>query len=138
MTGKLTISEAATRHLDLWADQLQRGDLQIWQLPLAVQQFISIGWADAHLMAVEQARNYEHQLDRMAIALLNPKDRAALLQRRLDQHFADQCDRFFAEPAIEGPAPEPVKESVCHHPVMSSGTLAPSFNPSDSKHARAA
>ena len=93
MTGKLTISEVAERHLDLWADQLQRGELKIWQLPLAVQQFISIGWADAHLQAVEQARNYEHQLDRMAIALLNPKDRAAELQRRLDQHFADQCDR---------------------------------------------
>lgn len=138
MTGKLIISEAATRHLDLWADQLQRGEIAIWQLPLALQQFISIGWADAHLMAVAEARDYEHQLDRMAVALLNPKDRAALLQRRLDQHFAAEADRFFAEPVIEGPAPEPVKESVCHHPVMSSGTHAPIFNPSGSKHARAA
>lgn len=138
MTGKLTISDAATRHLDLWAEQLQRGELAIWQLPLAVQQFISIGWADAHLMAVEQARVYEHQLDRMALALLNPKDRAAVLQRRLDQHFAEQADRFFAEPVIEGPAPTPVKESVCHHPVMNSGTLDPRLNQSDSKHARAA
>lgn len=105
MTGKLTISEAATRHLDLWADQLQRGELHIGQLPLALQQFISIGWADSHRRALEQARDYEHQLDRMALALLNPKDRAALLQRRLDQHFAEQCEQFFAEPVIEGPAP---------------------------------
>lgn len=104
MTGKLTISEAATRHLDMWADQLQRGELSIWQLPLALQQFVSIGWAEAHKAAVEQAREYEHQLDRMAVALLNPKDRVAELQRRLDQHFADEAERFFAEPYIEGPA----------------------------------
>lgn len=102
---RLAISEIAERHLDQWADALQRGELQVWQLPLAVQQFISIGWADAHLQAVEQARDYEHQLDRMALALLNPKDRAAVLQRRLDQHFAAEADRFFAEPVIEGPAP---------------------------------
>lgn len=104
MTGKLTISEVAERHLDLWADQLQRGELQIWQLPLAVQQFVSIGWAERHQQALSEARDYDYQLDRMYLAVMNPKDRAAELQRRLDQHFADQCDRFFAEPQIEGPA----------------------------------
>lgn len=93
---KLTISEIATRHLDLWADQLQRGEIAIWQLPHALQQFISIGWAEAHLAAVQQAADYEHQLDRMALALLNPKDRAAEYQRRLDQHFRLEEQRFFA------------------------------------------
>lgn len=138
MTGKLTISEAATRHLDLWADRLQRGELAIWQLPLALQQYVSIGLAEGMAYAKQQATEYEHKLDRMYLAVMNPKDRAAVLQRRLDEHFASECDRFFAEPQIEGPAPEPVKESVCHHPVMSSGTLAPLSKQSVSKHARAA
>lgn len=104
MTGKLTISDVAARHLDLWADQVQRGELSIWQLPLAVQQYVSIGWADAHLQAVEQARDYEHQLDVAYLQAYSPKERQGILLQRLEQHFVEQAERFFTEPLFEGPA----------------------------------
>ena len=101
---RLTISEVAERHLDQWADAVQRGELQIWQLPLAVQQFISIGWADGIAHARQQATEYEHQLDLMALQLLNPKDRANEYQARLQAHFEAEAHRFFFGPYIEGPA----------------------------------
>lgn len=106
MTGKLIISDAATRHLDLWADQLQRGELAIWQLPPALQQFISIGWADAMAVADQQASEYEHRLGLAYLALVHPKDRARQLQERLQAHFEAEAERFFTEPYIEGPALE--------------------------------
>lgn len=115
MTGKLIISEAATRHLDLWADLLQRGELAIQQLPPALQQYVSIGWAEAHLMAVAQARDYEHQLDRMALALLNPKDRAAEYQRRLDQHFRLEEQRFFAAEEESNNDSNNTRTAYAHH-----------------------
>ena len=104
MTGKLTISEVAERHLDLWADQLQRGELQIWQLPLAVQQFISIGWAEAQAISDRQASEYEHRLDLAYLALVHPKDRARELEERLQSHFEAEAEQFFAEPEIPAPA----------------------------------
>lgn len=110
----LAISTAAERHLDRWADAVQRGELSIWQLPLAVQQFVSIGWADGIAYAQRQAREYEHQLDRMALAILNPRERTAELQQRLDQHFAQLDAEFFAEPTIVGPATRPIHESQFH------------------------
>lgn len=101
MTGKLIISEAATRHLDLWADQLQRGELAIWQLPLALQQFVSIGWADGMAHADRQARDYEHKLDLAYLQAYSPKDRAAEYQRRLDHHFQLEAAAFFAAADVE-------------------------------------
>lgn len=98
MTGKLTVSDAATRHLDLWADQLQRGEIAIWQLPLAVQQFISIGWADAQHQLEQQARDYEHKLDLAYLQAYSPKDRATQLQARLQAHFVAEDQRFFTIP----------------------------------------
>lgn len=101
---KLTISEIATRHLDLWADQLQRGEIAIWQLPLALQQYVSLGWADGMAHARAQAAKYEHQLDVAYLQLVSPKDRAQLLQDRLSRHFEAEAERFFTGPYIEGPA----------------------------------
>lgn len=100
----LTISEVAERHLDLWADQLQRGELSIWQLPLAVQQYISIGYVDGIAHAKQQAHEYEHRLDLAYLELVHPKDRANQLQERLRAHFAAEADRFFAGPEIPAPA----------------------------------
>lgn len=82
-----------------------RGELRLGQLPLAVEQFISIGWADGMAHARQQAAEYEHRLDIAYLQAYSPKDRAAVLQRRLDQHFAAEAERFFAEPYIEGPVP---------------------------------
>lgn len=102
---RLAVSEVAERHLDKWADAVQRGELSIWQLPLAVQQFVSIGWADGIAYARQQAAEYEYQLDRLYLAAFSPKERREALQQRLDQHFEAECERFFAEPYIEVPAP---------------------------------
>jgi hypothetical protein len=96
MTGKLTISEVAERHLDLWADQLQRGELQIWQLPLALQQYVSLGWAEGMAHAYRQARDYEHQLDIAYMQTVTPKDRQQEYRRRLDEHFQLEEAAFFA------------------------------------------
>lgn len=101
---RLAISDVAERHLDQWADAVLRGELSIWQLPIAVQQFISIGYADGIAYARQQAAEYEHHLDIAYLALANPKDRAAEYQARLQLHFEAKAERFFAEPYIEGPA----------------------------------
>ncbi|GAB2562841.1 hypothetical protein [Leucobacter ruminantium] len=95
--SKLTISEVAERHLDQWADAVQRGELSIWQLPLAVQQFISIGWAEGMAYAAEQAREYERQLDRAYLAAYSPKDRREEYQRRLDEYFQTEDEQFFSD-----------------------------------------
>ena len=46
------------------------------------------GWAAAATYAKQQAREYEHNLDLAHLQAYTPKDRAELLQHRLDQHFA--------------------------------------------------
>jgi hypothetical protein len=93
---RLTISEVAGRHLDQWADAVVRGELQIWQLPLAVQQFISIGYADGIAYARQQAAEYEHQLDIAYLQAYSPKGRAVEYQRRLTEHFRLEEAAFFA------------------------------------------
>lgn len=95
-TGRITITESATRHLDAWADKVQRGELHISQLPPAVQQFIYIGlaWADEHLRALTD--EYEHKLDLAYIQAHHPKERAEIYQQRLDNHFRLEEQRFFA------------------------------------------
>lgn len=103
--ARLTISDTAARHLDRWLDGLMRGDLHLGDLPLPVEAFYNAGWAAAVTYAQEQAREYEHRLDLAHLAASSPKDRAELLQRRLDRHFAQQDALFFAGPEIQGPAP---------------------------------
>ena len=65
----------------------------------ALTSALSIADEDARGQAVE----YEHQLDRLYLALMNPKDRVAELQHRLDVHFAAEAERFFTAPVIPGP-----------------------------------
>lgn len=98
------ISDTAAHHLDKWLDGLMRGDLHLGDLPLPVEAFYNAGWAAAISYAREQAREYEHRLDLAHLQAYAPKDRAELLQRRLDNHFARQDALFFAEPQIQGPA----------------------------------
>lgn len=93
---RLTISQIAERYLDDWADKVQRGELAIWQLPLAVQQFISIGIASAEGQLRAQERGYEHRLDLAYLQAYHPKERAEIYQRRLDKHFRLEEQRFFA------------------------------------------
>lgn len=104
LTMRLTVSDVAGRHLDQWADALMRGELQIWQLPPQVQQFVSIGWADGNARARQQAREYEHLLDRAYIWAFTDKDRREEYLRRLDEHFRAEAEQFFAEPEVHGPA----------------------------------
>ena len=101
---RLTISEIAARHLDQWRDQTERGELQLWELPPAIQAWYFAGWAEAMQQAREQARIYEHRLNLLYMQAFSPNDRRAEYQRRLDHHFAEQAERFFTEPLIEGPA----------------------------------
>lgn len=99
------ISDVAAHHLDRWLDGLMRGDLHLGDLPLSVEAFYHAGWAAAITYARQQAREYEQRLDLAHLQAYSPKDRAELLQRRLDNHFAQQDALFFAEPQLEGPAP---------------------------------
>lgn len=103
-TQRLTISEVAERHLERWLNQTMRGELPLDRLPAPVAAFYFAGWVERDRAAQAEAREAEHQLDLMALALLNPKDRAAEYQARLQRHFEAEADRFFAEPYIEGPA----------------------------------
>lgn len=100
-----SISEIADRHLEAWLDRLMRGELLLGELPLSVEAFYHAGWAAAASVAQQQAREYERRLDLARLQAYSPKDRAEILQRRLDNHFAQQDAQFFAEPLIEGPAP---------------------------------
>lgn len=99
------LKEITERRLDALFLGLETGELRLGQLPLAVEQFYSLGWAAATTYARQQAREYEQRLDLAHLQAYAPKDRAELLQRRLDNHFARQEALFFAEPQIEGPAP---------------------------------
>lgn len=88
--GMLTISEVAGRHLDQWADAVLRGELQVWQLPLAVQQFVSIGWNEAHALSraevarLERDLNYWHH-----IATTTEQQRNQTILDRLNQGLAE-------------------------------------------------
>lgn len=100
-----SVSDVAALYLEQWLDQTMRGELPLHRLPAPVAAFYHAGWAAATAQAQQQAREYEQRLDLAHLQAYAPKDRAELLQRRLDQHFAQQDALFFAEPQIEGPAP---------------------------------
>lgn len=91
------ISDTAARHLEKWLDQLVRGDLRLGDLPLPVEAFFHAGWAEGMAHAAEQARQYEHKLDRAYLWAFTDKDKRAEYQRRLDHHFRLEDVRFFAE-----------------------------------------
>lgn len=94
--SQLVISEVAERHLDQWANALQRGELQVWQLPGSVQQFVSIGWVDGMTQARQQTAEYEHRLDIAYLQAYSPKERREEYQRRLDTHFQLEEAAFYA------------------------------------------
>ena len=94
--SRLTISDTAERYIETWADQYERGELSITDLPRSLQRLVFIGLGDGLAIANEQAREYERQLDRLWLAAFSPKDRREELQRRLDEHFRLEEQRFFA------------------------------------------
>lgn len=93
---RLTLLRPTAQGLDQLFHRIEAGELSIGQLPLEVEQFISLGWAEGKLLADQQVRDYEHRLDLAHLAAYSPKDRAAEYQRRLDQHFRLEEQRFFA------------------------------------------
>ncbi len=81
--------------LEAWADALLAGELGLHQLPPALAAFFHLGAGEARQHAEARVRELEHECDRLYLAAANPADRAAELQRRLDEHFAHENDRFF-------------------------------------------
>lgn len=102
--SRLPVSEVAARHLDKWLDQLMRGVLRLGELPLPVEAFYHAGYLDGMAHAAAQARDYEHKLYLAYIAAYSPKDRREEYQRRMDEYFAAESERFFTEPQHSGPA----------------------------------
>lgn len=87
---RLAISEVAERHLDRWADAVLRGELQVWQLPLAVQQFISIGWNDAHALSRAEIVRLEHEVNRWYYyATTTKSQRDGVILDRLNHGLAE-------------------------------------------------
>ena len=103
--ARWTLSDQAERTLDAWLDGLQRGQIRLQDLPPSVAAFIHAGEAYGRASRQPEIDALNHQLDLLYLAAFNPKDRAEVLQRRLDKHFAAQAALFFAEPQIQGPAP---------------------------------
>jgi hypothetical protein len=97
----LTISYIAARTLTNWLDQVMVGELKLWELPPQVAAIYFAGWSERDLKAQADAREHEHQLDRMYLAAFSPKDRSEEYQRRLDEYFASESERFFTEPSAK-------------------------------------
>lgn len=72
------------------------GQLNQYELPPQVEQFYLYGLAQGMAYAQQQAREYEHKLDIAYLQAYSPKDRREEYQRRLDEHFRLEEQRFFA------------------------------------------
>ncbi|WP_458838481.1 hypothetical protein [Leucobacter sp. HY1910] len=94
--SRLSISAAATVHLDAWFTALDRGELALWQLPPAVAQYVYMGEALGREPLLQQIRRLEHEADLLYLAAFSPRERAAQYRARLDQHFRLEEQRFFA------------------------------------------
>lgn len=88
--SRLAISEVAERHLDQWADAVLRGELQVWRLPFAVQQFISIGWTEAHALSRVEVARLEREVNRWYfLATTTEQQRNQQILDRLNQGLAE-------------------------------------------------
>ena len=65
--------------------------------PLGHEQHLDAwvaGWDACLDWLWPRIQRLESDADRLYLAAFNPKERAELIQRRLDQHFRDEWDNF--------------------------------------------
>lgn len=97
-TQIIRISQVASKYLATWLDQLLRGELELWQLPPALQQWHHAGFSEGYALNPDrqQIARLEHECDQLYLAAFSPKDRREELLRRLDQHFELEAAAFYA------------------------------------------
>lgn len=88
--------EITERRLNALFEGLMTGELHQSELPLAVEQFYTLGIVQGMAFAQQQAREYEHKLNLLWMQAFTPKERQAEYRRRLDEHFRLEEQRFFA------------------------------------------
>lgn len=86
---------AVSAQLEILEEQLLMGEIGLQDLPAPLAAFFHLGAAEERARQAQRLQELEHECDRLYLALANPRDRAAELQRRLDTHFEEEAQRFF-------------------------------------------
>lgn len=98
---RLTVSDAATRTLDCWLDQTQRGQLPLRRLPLCVAGWWHAGAADERAVMAEEINRLRAENARLnrendilwARAHLTPGERRERILKRLDQGLTNATEQ---------------------------------------------
>lgn len=85
----LTISDIAHKQLITWLEQVERGELERYQLPAALQAWFEHAFA-AGVERGRRSRDHEvrmlkHEADRLWLQTFSPEDRREYLLDRLDK-----------------------------------------------------
>lgn len=96
-TNQIVFPAPITAQLELLGDMLIHAEVNLQDLPAPLAAFYHLGTADGRTQLEPQLRTLEHECDRLYLQLAHPKQRAAKLQARLEQHFAAEADRSTTE-----------------------------------------
>lgn len=110
--ARVPISKEANETLELWLTQLQEGQIQFADLPLSVSAWYFLGLAEGRASRQVEIERLQHEANILWMRAFTPKERHEEYQRRLDEHFRLEDQRFFdaleAQPAGQ---PEELQES---------------------------
>jgi hypothetical protein len=87
--ARFEISAAASGYLEKWLDQLFLGELELWQVPLALQDWYQAGFNEGIAVQPDHARLawIETEADRLYLAAFSPKDRREVILDRIDKGY---------------------------------------------------
>ena len=92
---QIVFSAPITATLEILIEQLIEGEIGLQDLPAPLAAFYHLGAAETRTSLEQQVRELTHECDRLYLAAAHPTERATILQQRLDDHFAQENDRFF-------------------------------------------
>lgn len=90
------ISKTADEYAARWLDQLMQGHLGLHEVPFAFAAWYNAGVAEGRAARQSEIDALNHQLDLFYMQVVSPKERQAEYRRRLEEHFAQAADDFFA------------------------------------------
>lgn len=93
--ARATVSDAAERTLTAWLTGLMEGQVLLQDLPLCVSAWFHAGEAYGRASRQPEIDRLEHEANSLYMRAYSPKDRHEEYQRRLDEHFRLEDQRFF-------------------------------------------
>lgn len=93
--ARATVSDAAERTLAAWLTGLMEGKIRIQDLPLCVSAWFHAGEAYGRASRQPEIDRLEHEANSLYMRAYTPKERHEEYQRRLDEHFRLEDQRFF-------------------------------------------